>query len=374
MTNTTKVKFYETTISDIGLEEKEIRDLLYENIFTCPNKGVLSNFFPPLVALSKESRLKSRRLIDILCKENTSNKSKLVVIEVKRGESKKLIGQAISYAAELEKMLKDNTLNSLKLNQEVLKNINTRQVRIILVSSDTSQELELTIEKLQKLKLDIQHVKIIPYEYIDRDIDDRIILKFVNETQGFFPDQPSIYTPKSGFFELQIDESKSEIKQLKLKYEISKRKEIKPEEVVTFQDYVKQKDTKQYKVRIDGNYITDEPQNLQQTIRNTVKYLIKHEKSVDYTCECRNFLKSLTFSVKGAVDRKEFIRRAKIKNLKLGQRPPKFFFKWRYLHSDKDLIKFKGWTYSVQKFQTKEDGEYLKEKFCKYFKIRFEEK
>lgn len=103
LTNATKEKFYETNFYDIGIEEKELNKLL------CDNIGLIAD---NLEVIKSEFKLKSKRSIDILCKENTSDK--LVVIELKRGRSKMLVGQAISYAAELEKLLKQENLSTLR--------------------------------------------------------------------------------------------------------------------------------------------------------------------------------------------------------------------------------------------------------------------
>ena len=90
---------YETTFAHIGINESELRELLYKNISIVSEK---------LETIEQESSPWSdtRHKIDLLCLEPIGEPlGKLVVIELKRHESKMLIGQAITYAAMLEDSL-----------------------------------------------------------------------------------------------------------------------------------------------------------------------------------------------------------------------------------------------------------------------------
>ena len=358
LSNSTKEKFYETTFYDIGIEEKELNQLLCNNIsFVADNLSIPHSEFP----------LKSGRFIDILCKEDTSNK--LVVIELKRGESKKLVGQGISYAAELEKMLEDGNFDNLKLDQDALYSLNKNEVRIILVSTDATKEFEWTIEKLQKLKLDIQHVKILPYENVNRFTDHKVLLVFKNLTSGFSPEQPSNFQQKSTCCELKIKALNSESSPLHVEYCVENidRNEIKKEEI---QKYAIDKGL--YKAKIKGKYVHKHPNNLRYTVWYIVNYLItKNIEPIDNDDKGRDFLKSLSINIKGELNNVEFIKQARINNFESKQTPAPCFILWRYLCRDGDIIKHDGRSYSVQNFQTINDKEYLEEKFKDFYGIKF---
>ena len=360
MTLTTKTdeKFYHTIFYDIGIEEKEIRDLLCENI------GLIAD---DLTVISPEFPLPSGRFIDILCKENTSNK--LVVIELKRGVSKKLIGQAISYAAEIEKFFDDGKLNLLNLDEYTRDTINKNKVRIILVSTDNTREFDWTIKKLQKLNLDIQHVKIIPYESADRFTDGKVLLDFKNETPGFTPKQSTEFKPKSKCYELKIKELDSETNPVKVKYCVKgvNRNKVKDNEI---QEY--NLDNNTYKAKFNGKYIQKSPTDLPDTIWTIVKYLItKNIEPLVNTKESKKFLDSLSVSFDDKINNKNFVKRAKIEKFKSEPAPTKCFIDWRHLYVDDYLFKFDGLTYSVLCFQTIADKEYLEKKFKKFYGIEF---
>ena len=356
--NLTDEKFYETTFYDIGIEEKELNQLLCENIDLIADN---------LSAPHSEFPLKSGRFIDILCKEDSSNK--LVVIELKRGESKKLVGQGISYAAELEKMLEDRIFENLKLDQGALNSLNKNKVRIVLVSTDATKEFEWTIEKLQKLKLDIQHVKILPYENVNRFTDHKVLLVFKNLTSGFSPEQLGNFEQKSTCCELKIKTLNSNSSPLQVEYctESADRDKIKNEEIQVYE-----LDNNLYKWKINGKYIRRSANNLRYTVWYIVNYIItKNIEPVVDSVESRKFIDSLSINIEGELNNEEFIKQAKIKNFESKQTPAPCFIIWRYLFRDGDIFKHEGWSYSVQNFQTINDKEYLEEKFKDFYGIKF---
>ncbi len=363
-TNTNNEKFYKSNFYDIGIEEREIRDLLRDNI------GLIAD---NLTAPHTEFPLPSGRFIDILCKETTSNR--LVVLELKRGESKKLVGQAISYAAEIEKKIQEGKLDSLNLDQEISNSINTDVVRIIVVSTDDTEEFKWTIEKLQKLKLDIQHVKILPYEKVDRFADSKVLLAVKNETPGFTLDQPTSIEAKSNstYYELKIKEIDIKTDPLTTQYCVERigRNEFKKEEI---QEYTIDKNI--YKAKINGEYIPMEPNRLRYTVWYVVNHLITNNiEPVVESHESRKFLGSLSISFNGKLNSEEFVKQAKFENFEPELSTTNCFIAWRYLSSDEDLIKLefgKGRTYAVLNFQTVNDKVYLVEKFREYYNIEFE--
>ena len=69
----------------------------------------------------------------------------------------------------------------------------TKEVKIILVTSDESYKLKLAVKKLQKLGLDINLVQIVPYEYVDRSVKDKVKLEISTIWSQSFLSQDACY-------------------------------------------------------------------------------------------------------------------------------------------------------------------------------------
>ena len=173
------IEIDETTFSAWNVREKE--DI---QKFLCNNIHVISD---DLLVITEEFNAwkNSDRRIDILCIDGDG---KFVIIELKREESKTMIGQAISYKALLEKKklsidqaiqihqkflnenkgvkenAKDSIFEFLEREESEAMNIFGNEARIILISPDFSNETIITV-KSQIDKGDvIRCVRIVPYE------------------------------------------------------------------------------------------------------------------------------------------------------------------------------------------------------------------
>ena len=340
--NTERVMLYETTFAHIGINESELRELLYKNISIVSEK---------LETIEQESSPWSdtRHKIDILCLEPIG---KLVVIELKRHESKMLIGQAITYAAMLEDSLsgsgKEKIYSMLKDNKKSVPKDLMDEVKIILVTSDESCKLRLAVKKLQQLGLDINLIQIVPYEYIDRLVKDKVKLEI------------STFWPHTSFsevvcYDLSLESNCSGERNFEISRDVTGSK---ISDVADIQEF--SRETTKLNLEINGEEIV-ESGSIWLVLCKVVKTLICKDKS--YLSEFSGIIiedEPLLIIVDGKVDHIEFIKRAKheVSNGKL------WFFPWRYLCGDSCYLIHEGETktYSVLNVYT----------ICKFEKIMTE--
>ncbi len=237
------IKLQPTKFAEIGVEEKEIRDLL------CGDISLISD---DLYVISPEFKPSndSKHSIDILCLDKELN---IVVIEIKRKKSRIIATQADNYA----KMVKDINFDQLVnwhhrysgISHEKAKsaictfldntdntNPKLKGVRIVLIAPKfTDESINTTSELSKNNNLSIQIVHVVPYEF-----GDKVILDFNLFSPACFVEKltySTLYKSEAIGYDLEIEGEKKrqdewiwDVLKFTLDF-LVKTKEISPEEI-----------------------------------------------------------------------------------------------------------------------------------------------
>ena len=179
-------KIRETSLSELNVKEKEIKQILRDDInVITPDSEDSSD----LKVISEEFSYweDSKRKIDLLCVDRDA---KLVVVELKRGDGGHMELQAIRYSAMVSSMNFDfnqavktyesflskydpaekdkariTLLNFMNQTEKTINDVFGNDVRIILVSEEFSKEIQTTALWLHSRGIAIHCVKLIPHKF-----------------------------------------------------------------------------------------------------------------------------------------------------------------------------------------------------------------